>query len=1081
MSSWEPSGRLAITIDLTSDDDEPASSTIDLTSVDDSRAFSYVSREPEVKVEDESSTLAGSSTSESGDSSPNTQQDDYIAQTESNPTGVGNLNPRDPHDQGGTSSDDDLTLGDILARSKKRKHDSDRARTFESKSTDVSTPLTPKALGSLVGSQSLKPDFNNFFAVRKPVVNESHSENSKQDEKSKTAADESASIQQGRYSAKKANPHILNIVREEVFGDEEKKEKKKNKHRGGPSSQGKPAKQHIQVDGQAFSLLAAPRAVSEAPETVRPKKKTGSHGISRPSKAHEEIESERPHKRRKHSSRGPGSTSLAAASNTTRSQAGSVDKPRSYKSKTNGVQRSRPAGKDKATDIPNGTARYRPGGSHPNRFEKATHHESRQKKDVARAREKAHKSKHVDSGTQHGKRAYLMAAPNERGTWAPNGLQRAGMASQLPLESRSNRKVTSGLQEAGYGRCVPHSGATGTQLPLGRDYGRDEGVHEAPEEPHGLDSGATRFQVPLGSNIGGTARVGQNEDRSEDWEMPDVRSHQSLQVHCSSSEQDSLRSQSKLNTAQTARRLDERQQKMDLADKSLEDAMEFFRKHPSQLAQQRRTMFLDSIPPDVGKPSYPDRRRVVKGSTANRLGPKPRTANQAARKREKDREKQIRTRRERLETQVNEIFPHESQEFKERRIEVGLADLRKKHARNDEKREAEKAQGLLTVKFIEDSEDAEGNPIDRLAAAAPKGKGRGIPAAKAIEPGATITLYVVYKSEPFEQGKKFGDYGLSRMEDQFFRKEDANKHAEAVLRNDRYDDSHLVSIQFRVGPEDGLFFGTKELANGKLVMCMVQKERQMSSDLDLRDIFVRKELKQIYCPRYDVFHTYVIPKVFLETEEDIIDGDKEKKSKSKTKTPTSDVGEGGPEPGENEHEDADSSSLFSGPPTPEPGSGDESDAESVATSATLEASQPGGNMGSLSYNDVNYVHEHVASFTTVELANREAIKVARECWRPKDARLDSWLYYRDAIKPSLEEMWTQEMDVEKAKLEFEVPEFEGHVNDRPWRFIYSTVYVRETRLEGPRDIGNYIVTGNGEDDGKSGGEDGREDEDGADD
>lgn len=1088
MSSWGPPGRLPITIDLISDDDVPASATIDLTSVDDPRASSYVLREPEAKVEDEPSTLAGSSTPDSGVSSPKLQQEDDMAQTESNPTDVGDLSPRNPQDQGGSSSDEGLALSTILARSKKRKRDSGDVRTSESKSTDVSMPLTPKALDSLVGSQSLKPDFNNFFEVRKRIVNKSHSENSKQDEKPKTPADESARIQQGRYSAKKANPHILNIVREEVFGDKKngkKKKKKKNKHRGDPSSQEEPAKQHIQVDGQAFSTPAPPRAASEAPETVRPKKKIENYGSVRQPKARQETEHERPHKRRKHSSRGDtasGSISVAADSNTTWSQTSSIDKLQGHKPKTNVVERSRTRGKDKTSDIPNASTRYRPGSSHRNRPEKATHHESRQNKDPARVPGKAHKSKRADSGRQQGEKAYLVAAPNERDAWAPNGLQRAEMASQRPLESRSSQKATSGrnggLQEARGGPGVLDFGATRTQLPLESNSGRDEGLCQAPEELHDLNHGATRSQaLPLERNTSHTACLGQNEDIREDREMPDVRPQQSHQVHSNGGQQESHRIQSELNTAQTARRLDERQQTMGLAGKSLEDAMEFFRKHPSQLAQQRKTMFLDSIPPDVGKPSYPDRRRVVKGSTANRLGPKPRTANQAARKREKDREKQIRTRRERLETQVNENFPHESQEFKERRIEVGLADLRKKHARNDEKREAEKAQGLLTVKFIEDSEDAEGNPIDRLAAAAPKGKGRGIPAAKAIEPGATITLYVVYKSEPFEQGKKFGDYGLSRMEDQFFRKEDANKHAEAVLRNDRYDDSHLVSIQFRVGPEDGLFFGTKELANGKLVMCMVQKERQMSSDLDLRDVFVRKELKQIYCPRYDVFHTYVIPKVFLESEEASIDGDKEQKSKSKMETPTPDVGECGPEPGENEHEDGDSGSLFSGPPTPEPESGDESDAESMATSATLEPSQPGGNMGSLSWNDVDYVHEHVASFTTVELANREAIKVARECWRPKDARLDSWLYYRDAIKPSLEEMWAQEMDVEKAKLEFEVPEFEGHVNDRPWRFIYSTVYVRETRLEGPRDIGNYIVTGNGEDDGE---ESGGEDEDGED-
>ncbi|KAG6365033.1 hypothetical protein INS49_006639 [Diaporthe citri] len=421
MSSWGPPGRLAITIDLTSDDDVPAPATIDLTSVDDPRSSSYVSREPEVKVEDESSTLAGSSTPDSGESSPKSQQDDDIAQTESNPTDFGDLSPRNPQDQGGSSADEGLTLSAILARNKKRKRDSGDVRNSESKSTDVSMPLTPKTLGSLVGSHTLKPAFDKFFAVRKRIGNESCSEKSKQDEKSKTPANESKSIQQGRQSAKNANPHILNIVREEVFRKEEKK-KKKNKHRGDPSSQEKSSKKHIQVDGQAFSKPAPPRAASEAPETVRPKKKIEIYGSIRQPQAREETEQKRPHKRRKHSSPGDtasGSISLAAAPDTTINQAASVDKLRGHKSKTNGVGRKRPAGKDKATDIPNGSPRYRPGGSHRNRIEKAPHHESRQKKDPARVREKAHISKRADSGKQQGDKAYLVAASNERGAWAP--------------------------------------------------------------------------------------------------------------------------------------------------------------------------------------------------------------------------------------------------------------------------------------------------------------------------------------------------------------------------------------------------------------------------------------------------------------------------------------------------------------------------------------------------------------------------------------------------------------------------------------------------------------------------------------
>lgn len=606
-----------------------------------------------------------------------------------------------------------------------------------------------------------------------------------------------------------------------------------------------------------------------------------------------------------------------------------------------------------------------------------------------------------------------------------------------------------------------------------------KGLSDAGEESCGLGSAAMGFQVPLERNTGQTARVAQNASPREDQEVLNVHFDESQMIHDSGVQQESCRTQTKSMTTQPASRLNQLQQTMALDDNNLEATRAFFSKHPSQLAQQRKTMFLNSIPCEVGKPSYPDRHPVVKRSTGERFGRKRQNAVQTARKRARYREKQIRLMRERLEAHVKEAFPHEPEEIKERHIEDGLAQLRHKYAQNDEKREAEKAQGLLTVKFIEEGEDAEDNPIDGPPAAAPKGKRRGIPVAKALEPGATITLYVVYKSEPFEKGKKFGDYELNRMEDQFFRKEDANKHAEAVLRDDRYDNSQLVSIQFRVGPEDGLFFGTKELADGKLVMSMVQRERQMSSDLDLRDIFVHKELKQVYCPRYDVFYTYVIPKVFLEGgDEASVDGG-EKQKGSKSKTPTPDAGDDDPKTGKNKHSDGDSDSLFSGSPAPNSGFDDESDVESVATSVTLDPPQPNGYVGSLSYNDVDYVHEHVGSFTTLELANKEAVKVALDRWRPVRVHIDSWLYYRDAIKPSLAEVWAQDLDVEAAELEFDVPELEGHVEDRPWRFIHSKVYVRETRLEGPRDIGNYIVTGNREGDNEQGcGQDGEEGDEG---
>ncbi|KKY39364.1 hypothetical protein UCDDA912_g00575 [Diaporthe ampelina] len=508
---------------------------------------------------------------------------------------------------------------------------------------------------------------------------------------------------------------------------------------------------------------------------------------------------------------------------------------------------------------------------------------------------------------------------------------------------------------------------------------------------------------------------------------------------------------------------------------------------------------VDSVPADLGKPSYIDRCRLVNNSTGMASGRKRKNAAQKAKERDIYRQKAIQSKRQKLEVQANQDFPYESKEEKEARIEAGVAKLQKIFERNDRRLETQKAQGLLTVDFLEDHGVAQGNPINGPSAAAPKGKRRGIPITHALEPGTTITLYVVYISDPIDKDKKLAEHNMKRLCDQFLKKEDANEHAEKVLRNEKMQKSHLVSIQFRVGPEDGLFFGTKELADGKMVMCMVQRERQLSSDLDLSDIHVRKEFKEIYCPRFDVFYTNVIPKVFRDRDKASREENKKKKSKTKLNTPDTEAGdEGEPEPesGEKEHTDGDTSSLFSGPPTPEPEAGhgkraeakaeaekeeeedgddDDSDTDSVATDVTLEPSQPGGNLGSLSWKDVEYMHEYVGSFTTMELANKEAVKVALKLWRPSGNRMDPWLYYRDAIKPSLVKVRDQELDVEAARIEFEVPEFEGHVNERPWPFVYSTVLVEKTRLEGPRDIGNYIVMDN--DEGGSG-KDGEDDEDG---
>lgn len=1101
---------MAVIIDLTSDDIEVAASDmIDLTSGYDPRASSNALREPEVKVEDESSTLAESSTIDSGESTPKMQRDGDIALTESNPTDVGDLSPRNEQGEVGTSSDDDLTLGTILARSRKRKRGSDVTSFSQSKATDVRTPLTHEALGSLVGSQSLKPSFTEFWSVRKRLANEaSPPETQQDDDDGRTQQEEDERFQYVGPPAGNTNSQILNIVREEVFGPEKKTRKKK--HRSGPSSQAEPAKQQMQGDGRASSTPAPRRAVSEAPESVRLKSKARTPELVKVPKPGQEKDGQHPQKRRKHSGRedtASASTSLSIAHNTTRNQAASVENLQGHRSKHSGIERRRPTGKDKATDISTRHPRYHPGNTNRHRAGKATSRERRQMKETARARDKVQGVERVGNGRHQREQTYLVAAPNERGDWTPSGFQHAGMTNQRPLKRKTCRIATSdqneSLHEVRNAPSVLDSDSSGTQLPSfenksGQKTNSDRGgrFHEDHEGANDLDFSATGSEPPFESDIPHQEAVGQSGGLHGLPDLPNKDLQGLQQAHSDDDQQEIRSSQTKYNTAQLSRRLQQVQQptSLDNREKDLQDARAFFNNYCSTSAQKHKTIMVDSVPADLGRPSYSDRCRLVNNSTGRASVRKLRTAAQLARDRAIKREKSLRLKRE---NEMKKDLPNESKEDKEKRIEAKIAKSQKTFEKNDKLREAQKARGLLTVDFLENHGVIEGNPINGLPAAAPKGMKRGIPIAQALEPGATLTLYVVYLSDPVDKDKKLAEHHMKRLGDQFLKKEDANEHAEKVLRKE-LQDSHLVSIQFRVGPEDGLFFGTKELADGKMVMCMVQRERQMVGDLDLRNIHVRKELKEIHCPRFDVFYINVIPGVFLEKEEDSVEEKTEKKSEPDLSTSGMDAGDGKehePESGENEHLDENSNSLFSATPTPEPEAGheeesgaqtgekeqhdhvDDTDADSVATDATLEALQPGGNLGSLSWKHVEYMHEYVGSFTTMEIANKEAIKVALKLWRPRGSRMDPWLYYRDAIKPSLVQARDQELDVEAARLEFEVPDFEGHIDERPWPFIYSTVLVEKTKLEGPMDIGNYIVM----DDGEGGrGEDGEDDENGED-
>lgn len=1022
-------------IDLTIDDIDISSwETIDLALADDPHPSDHALERPEVKAEGESSTVVGSNTTDSGESSPNTQRTDDAAQTESNPTDPGDLSPRNPQDEDSDTSDDDLAT--VFARNRKRKNASGDPPT--SKNTSSGTQLAPSALVPVFGSKSLKPGFGDLWFNRRYRVDDAGAASPQQDARPKAQQNKRVTIQHEGQSVNGANSRILNIDLDEELGPEKGTEV----HRSKPKPQRRSAKRQSRVNKEPSGTPAPRRAVSEDPDTANRKRKTGFPGISNSAQSHEVVESQRSQKRQKQRRQDDTVSSLesgTAAPKHVGSQIAPANRPQAPRSDTRSVQADSSTGRDGAVRILGGSLGYRSDGPRKHRENKATHEERRRKKLVARARKQAQESQYSVART---------------------GIQRAKTVSQRLPKGKYDQRVAAG---------------------------QDSDHRDAHRRSHGGYSGTTSDRPWFESEVARAETVTQDEDIQGGQDISEFRAQKSQQLHRDHDKRKSGMVYSRADTAQSASRIEHptKRLSLDARRKDMEDAKRYFENHPSNSTPQRKVKMTNFIPPDLSKPNFAFRSRMVRSSDRKRLGRKVPNAAQLAEKRDKDRQRRMLTKRQQLEEEANRLFPNESEEHKEKWIEDGIAKMRHTFMKNDQKREAQKSQGFLTVDYLEDTGAAGGDPIDRLPAATSKGKKGGIPLAEALEPGATINLYTVWLSNPVGKGEKPEEKDFKRLDDQFLPKEDANKHAEAILRNEKYDDSHIVSVHFRVGPEDGLFWGTKELADGKQVTCYVQKETHMASLLDLSDTFVRKELKETYCSRFDVWYTNIIPKVFLNKKK-VTTAQRGENARvhSKSNTPNADVA-GETDPSEKEQADDDRDSLFSASPTPEPETtkpeeaeaeegddGNGSDANSVASDESLAPSEPGGNLGSLSWNDVEYVHRHVGAFTTMELANEEAYQVARELWKPRGCHIDDILHYRNAIKPSIDELKTKELDVETAVLTFAVREIEGNVDDRPWPFVHSTVFVTENRLEGPRDIGNHYIMDHDED----GGEDGEEDE-----
>ncbi|KUI62872.1 hypothetical protein VP1G_09999 [Cytospora mali] len=541
---------------------------------------------------------------------------------------------------------------------------------------------------------------------------------------------------------------------------------------------------------------------------------------------------------------------------------------------------------------------------------------------------------------------------------------------------------------------------------------------------------------------------------------------------------------------------------------TFQDAAASFNLLKSQYEKKRNSIILDSVPADFGIPSRASRTQAV--HKASYLGRKPRrSAREAENKRMRYRERAIENKRKKLE----EEYADEPEPYRETLVNEKLDEYRQKFVENDRKRKAQ-AESYLTVDFLEDGvgadDDADNNnPADggrhhAAPAAQPNG---AIPASQAMGPNEMMVLYAVYISEPFEDGQNYEDH-MQRAAEAFLKKDEANVFAQKLLTgtcssssSSRQPVQNPTSVQYD-HDVNGLLFGRKRLPDGKIVCCMVEKEKQVFGLWDMSNKWVREEAKDLYRPRYDIFYTNVIPKVFLDKEEEYKKKRKEQKAKESVEKEAdarkkSEEGKvQGMEKGREESpwiwnlgdEDEDSNRLSSSTPTPQPEASqgadqeaddenssqasdhdededeDDDDTASVASSATLKPTHPGGALGKLSWADVEYYTIHAASYTDLRLANEEALKVALLIWKPRTSRLNAWTRYDYEVVPSIEEARNDmDLDADRVEIEFEVPEVGGPVDHRPWLFVHSQVYVVESKLEGPRDIACDFVVVDGED------------------
>ncbi|KUI65534.1 hypothetical protein VM1G_00484 [Cytospora mali] len=1039
-----------------------------------------------------------------------------------------------------SSSENAMTLSSILARGRKHKHGSNNTRIARPKPDASSLLQAQEGLRSFLGNKTSGPK-TNFWTIHTPVssqpaLSQTQPKHKKKDEERKRTSN----------PIKQANPHILNIDIEEISSH-------KNKRRRG----NKTPDQHGKLNGQRHVRSLSEEALSHkshAIKTTDPTKLFNTKG-----NAGDEHTRKRP---RLDGLGGATTNGVPQPSPNNYTNHKPPEPDRTVKDHCPGTITSIDVGKDDSTEdslagrpregeifetagetnrpdrtnVSNKTSR---GNPPPAAFDDLTSETSFS----TRRRRIGNTVTTSQPNVTHGRPRSSSPVPGNSSVWRrkrpgentqplpSSSRQRPNRRNSGPANSPQPRRVSveSTTEDQWDGIKKVHerslaedakrilSQSTQPNKTAGQKQQRKEETQasnhhvpaeQLPDDP--FDSG-TSFGVALTTNGVQRALEGYNKSQAGTHEHIDVGGSTVQNLSGGHVRQPEPLPQPKPQSKPSTIKLStnpvppEPSQSHASRKETFENAAASFNLLKSQYEKKRNSIILNSVPANFGMPSRASRTQAV--HKASYLGRKPRrSAREAENKRMRYRERAIENKRKKLE----EEYADEPGPYRETLVNEKLDEYRQKFVENDRKRKAQ-AESYLTVDFLEDGvgadddDDADNKRADdgRQHRAPAARRNGAIPASQAMGPNEVMVLYAVYISEPFEEGQNYEDH-MQRAAEAFLKKDEANAFAQKLLTgtcssssSSRQPVQNPTSVQYD-HDVDGLLFGRKRLPDGKVVCCMVEKEKQVFGLLDMSNKWVREEAKDLYRPRYDIFYTNVIPKVFLDKEEEYKKKREEQKAKesaekeanAKKKPEEGEVQ--GMEKGREESpwiwnlgdEDEDSNRLFSSTPSPQTeacqGADQEADDEnssqasdhdeddddtaSVASSATLKPTHPGGALGKLSWADVEYFTIHAASYTDLRLANEEALKVALVIWKPRTSRLDAWTRYDYEVVPSIEEARNDmDLDADRVEIEFEVPEVGGPVDHRPWLFVHSRVYVVESKLEGPRDIACDFVVADGED------------------